>query len=54
MQTLVDSPLEMALMKVFLQQKNKVKELRTESSGKPDSTSKTIAELDPREPIPDS
>ncbi len=33
MQTLVDSPLEMALMKVFLQQKNKVKELRTESRG---------------------
>jgi aldehyde dehydrogenase (NAD+) len=33
MQTLVDSPLEKTLMKVFLQQKNKVKELRTESSG---------------------
>src|SRR6185436_19379151 len=33
MQSLVDSPMEMALMKVFLQQKNKVKELRTESIG---------------------
>ena len=33
MQTLVESPLEKALMNVFLQQKSKVKELRTESSG---------------------
>ena len=33
MQTLVDSPLETTLMKVFLQQRNKVKELRTESRG---------------------
>ena len=33
MQALVDSPLEMALMKTFVQQKNKVRELRTESIG---------------------
>ena len=33
MQSLVDSPLEAALVKVFRQQQNKIKELRTESRG---------------------
>src|SRR5688572_13047919 len=33
MQSLVDSPLETALMEVFHQQQNKIKELRTESKG---------------------
>jgi aldehyde dehydrogenase (NAD+) len=33
MQSLVDSPLETALVKVFRQQQNKIKELRTESRG---------------------
>jgi len=33
MQSLVDSPLETALMEVFHKQQNKIKELRTESKG---------------------
>src|SRR5688572_25942800 len=33
MQSLVDSPLETALVKVFRQQQNKIKELKTESIG---------------------